>query len=362
MSSPVQGSGGGWRPSPTEGRVGRTERSSLSSPARSIFQSVSVDNLLQGAAKGARGVLERGDKLGISQAVREAVVEIRRNMQTLQETRRPTRATMGPLDGGERAVEALEAMERRNKQLARLLGEAVESLEAASKSKFDEPSKSGELIEIATAKIQFAKAYLGESGHPGEAELDADGLAEEAETGRSADVAAEDGLGDEEGKLKSKDIGGGSRWKEDERGKGGYKSDLDADESLPQKESGARCPEAGTERKRDCEEVRADDDCGTDDAVCSPPGLGAMPTRSRLAQSSFSWMLEPNEDAASQVPKGTKRWVPEGEKKASASGGAMRDRNSFLFGDTTAETEGKAGAGQGDIFGMEPVRRWKSRT
>ncbi|KAK5990209.1 TBC1 domain family member 5 [Cladobotryum mycophilum] len=133
-------------------RRGLGMRSPLKSPTRFIHQQGGVETLFQ-------GVLEKGEKLGINQAVRDAMGEIRRNMQGLNDVRY---SPIPPRDilSEERAAKALAAMESRNKQLASFLDESVTNLKAVSMSDLEDKAKSLELIEIAAAKIQFVQILL----------------------------------------------------------------------------------------------------------------------------------------------------------------------------------------------------------
>ncbi|EFX00751.1 tbc domain protein [Grosmannia clavigera kw1407] len=143
----------------------------------------SVGALLHGAAKGAKGVMERGEKLGLNQAVRDAVGEIRRNMiQGLQEARQVTKGVGGRAGGGGvidkgtdptgqvlQVLAEMERMEQRNRQLAVMLDETVESLrslvtgEAGEAGDTDETTESQrqspwlDVVELAAAKVQFVK-------------------------------------------------------------------------------------------------------------------------------------------------------------------------------------------------------------
>lgn len=144
-------------------------RSPLSSSARLLQQSGGVEALLQGAAK---GVLERGEKLGINQAVRDAMGEIRRNVQGLQEAQRASGRTSARSFGNGRSSSsdpsvAVTLVERRNRQLAAMLDESIENLKllAASWRKGEE-EQNRETIEVAAAKIQFVKTCLEDSSIP----------------------------------------------------------------------------------------------------------------------------------------------------------------------------------------------------
>ncbi|KAG8427235.1 hypothetical protein J3459_007378 [Metarhizium acridum] len=98
-------------------------------------------NFFQGAARGANRVLERSEKLGINQAVRDAMGEIRRNVQSFNEARQAQRSPRHILSD-EGASKALAAMERRNKELAGLLNDTVTNLKTLSLSGFEDEAKS----------------------------------------------------------------------------------------------------------------------------------------------------------------------------------------------------------------------------
>ena len=74
--------------------ISRT-KSPLPSPARFLQQQGGVEALFQGAAK---GVFDRGERLGINKAVRDAVGEVKKNMQGLQ-TSRNSSTKRRPSDG-----------------------------------------------------------------------------------------------------------------------------------------------------------------------------------------------------------------------------------------------------------------------
>lgn len=134
-------------------------RSPLSASARILQNPSSVEALLQGAAK---NVMERGEKLGINQAVRDAVGEIRRNLQEARISTRGVGDLIGdsispPLDH----ALAITVMEKRNRRLAVMLDESVTNLKLLVASGFEgDKAKHLGTVEIATAKMQFVKACL----------------------------------------------------------------------------------------------------------------------------------------------------------------------------------------------------------
>ncbi|KAK4147025.1 uncharacterized protein C8A04DRAFT_34571 [Dichotomopilus funicola] len=154
-------------------------RAPLSTSARILQQPGGVEALLQGAAK---NVMERGEKLGINRAVRDAVGEFRRNVQQgFQEPRsqgsrspgKSRRSMFGEISPpfADEPPLTIALMERRNTRLAAMLDESVTELKRLATSGFvdeggDEKGNSKnhrETVEIAAAKVQFVKACLEDS-------------------------------------------------------------------------------------------------------------------------------------------------------------------------------------------------------
>ncbi|RCI17246.1 hypothetical protein L249_2143 [Ophiocordyceps polyrhachis-furcata BCC 54312] len=278
-------------------------RSPLTSPPRFLQHPGGVESLFQGAAKSAKGVLERGEKLGLNSAVRDAVGEIRRNVQMFNETRQTSKSPRSSHED-EGAAGALAAMERRNKQLAGLLEETVASLKSISLSSLEDKSKSLDAIELAAAKVQFVQFYLGDSSME-MAPADEPEVAEEAKSEEgSVDVAkrADDDVDDDAVKAETTQSNG---------------QDSSSEPSRP---------------------------------------AAPMPTRSTLAQSSFSWMLEPDlPSRRPQAASGSKHGTTQHRKRPSSN--ASRDRNAFLFGEGTMERQSSGD----EIFGLEPMGKAKDK-
>ena len=140
-------------------------RSPLSVSAKFLQQTGAVEALLQGAAK---NVIERSEKLGINRAVRDAIGEIHRNVQGFQEVRSPSKGNRSSsADNGEPLVEravAMSLMDRRNRQLAAMLGEVVATLKSLEASGLHgERSEQLQVINSAAAKIQFIQTCLEDS-------------------------------------------------------------------------------------------------------------------------------------------------------------------------------------------------------
>ena len=140
--------------------------SPFSTPSRLIHDSGGFDSMLQEAA---RGVYERGEKWGVNKAVRDAVGEVRKNVQTLQ-SRAATpgheaedavhNATSIPGALSQRELlQRINELETRNKALGRMLGSAVGEL---WKDHEDTPSKqeNTNVSTMAIAKVQLIQVYL----------------------------------------------------------------------------------------------------------------------------------------------------------------------------------------------------------
>ncbi|KAJ4391599.1 hypothetical protein N0V93_005218 [Gnomoniopsis smithogilvyi] len=329
-------------------------RSPLTSPARFISQRGGVEALFQGAAK---NVIERGEKLGINQAVRDAMGEIRRNMQDLRVSSRGTTPitsrhdifTNGLLASpGARGDESqtVAALERRNKQLALLLGEAISGLQMLAGANLEgDPAKNLETVEMAAAKAQFVKIYLEDSS----LDLNLD-LPTPSEAVAGPQVVIDDEIPPalippsiNEGASSSLMIAEDEIMTDPEAaGEGASTPKVHA--STPSMEGlvsssplspSSKAPESLT-----------------------PHRPTAIPTRSTLAQSSFTRML----DAPDLSPQTAS--VP-GSATSSTHRSTKRPSNAFLFGEVVGvEDPGVVASAQGakpftseDIFGLEPLRR-----
>lgn len=171
-------------------------RSSLGSPRSFVTQQgAGIEALLQGAAK---NVLERGSQWGVGKAIREAVGEVRKHAEAIQsgvpsttvsgnttprsggrEYRKPAqppvanaRPVLARAQSGN-APKRIESLERRSKNLAKMLESAVGELWDYHKERSEEsndPSQSKkdsiEALSLAIAKVQFVQVYLEDSSIP----------------------------------------------------------------------------------------------------------------------------------------------------------------------------------------------------
>ncbi|KAG6051676.1 hypothetical protein E4U17_006110 [Claviceps sp. LM77 group G4] len=369
---------------------GRTARSRLSPPLRLMQQQPTVETFLQGAAKGANRMLEKGEKLGINQAVRDAVDEIRRNVQSFNEVRQAQRSSEEGTEIAERgdgAVKALAAMERRNMQLASLLRDTVADLKTVTLSEDADKAKNLKLIEVVAAKIQFVQIYLEDSTMDVPAfEAPAAGSALKSETGDAAvkptfpaEETTKAPVDDTENKpdkgitgmekatiLQAPDADVPALLINDHKSDS---NDAEPRDVLPApngtttrtEDEGAisrQPPELTITEQPTMTQPEPDDP----ESTSVPKRPAAVPTRSTLAQSSFSWMLEPDESLPSRgtLENGSKSRPTRHTKRSSNHTG--RERNAFLFGDVAGEVDGVAALQTEDVFGLEPIPKMKAKT
>ncbi|KAK1505982.1 WD repeat domain-containing protein [Colletotrichum costaricense] len=329
-------------------------QSPIPSASRFIQQQGGVEALFQGAAK---SVLERGEKLGINQAVRDAMGDIKRNMQGLNEVRYPPRMARQLL-GDDSAAQAIAAIEQRNKLLANMLDETVTSLRSLATTNLEDKVKTLELVEVAAAKVQFVKVYLED---PTIEVPNLEGFTspppEEANTETLMEIDANDSA-----------VLGAAVAAESMAGVISTLS-LDEHEKTKPPTSKTAIPDV----MDTTQEAPADKPAEHPSALVSSPKADAprvkplerpqppIPTRSTLAQSSFSWMLEPDQSAQSASPPKLPKSSSGGAHRKKPSGNISRERNAFLFGEVVADSEDQTmPIKSDDIFGLQPMDKPKS--
>ncbi|KAK2605142.1 hypothetical protein N8I77_008005 [Diaporthe amygdali] len=343
----------------------RSTRSPLRSPARFIQQR-GVEALFQGAAK---NVIERGEKLGINQAVRDAMGEIRKNMQDFQEARSKTAdhsrsrsntprhnnlangTLISPVDDLRKTIAELE---QRNTQLALLLDEAITGLKEVSASKLEsDREKTLEGVELAAAKAQLVKVYLENPS----LELPQD---EPREDDRAPpQIVVDDHL---PVPAVAEDLSPATANINNEASPSLM---VAADEMMVDPEV------PGTPKTEATMEGVEHSSPLSPTQPAPPPALlrpTAVPTRSTMAQSSFALMLEPDQSPSaasssyspSSLPSSATATQHPHSSRKSPRVSVSRDRNAFLFGEVTDQS-GAAAATKAftsdDIFGLEPLRR-----
>lgn len=182
-------------PSPTTPFASSRARQRVGSPKSFLGpQGAGLEAVLQGAAK---NVLEKGSQWGVGKALRDAVGEVRKNVEAYQngsvsgqttprsggrEFRAPN-LSPGPAShrpGIDRAssvnaFKKVTELEKRNKDLSKMLEGAVAELwehhreqSESHKSKDEEQSNkvAMEALSLAIAKVQFVQVYLEDSSIP----------------------------------------------------------------------------------------------------------------------------------------------------------------------------------------------------
>ncbi|TKA74040.1 hypothetical protein B0A49_02725 [Cryomyces minteri] len=158
----------------------RSARSSFPSPAnlvQQVQQSSSLEAILQDAA---RGVYTRGEKWGVNKAVRDAVDEVKKNVQGLQSSQGSPQPNMHGIKATFEAenrqhadpsnvLQKITALEERNKSLAKMLEGAVAELWNHQKDSVSDKSAEDDAVKalsVAIARVQFVQVYLEDSSIP----------------------------------------------------------------------------------------------------------------------------------------------------------------------------------------------------
>ena len=195
--------------SPSPSFASSRTRQSLGSPKSFVTQQgAGIEALLQGAAK---NVLERGSQWGVGKALRDAVGEVRKNVEAYQsgtnsgqttprsggrEFRKPAQTAANTRPGLERAfsgnaMRRIDELDRRNKSLAKMLEGAVGDLweyhrERNEEQKSNEDDEKGkeamEALSLTIAKVQFVQVYLEDFSLP----LPVEEATEQAATAKAA--------------------------------------------------------------------------------------------------------------------------------------------------------------------------------
>ncbi|KAI9646210.1 hypothetical protein NHQ30_005650 [Ciborinia camelliae] len=315
-------------------------RSSLTTPARFLQQQGGVEALIHGAAGAAKGVYNRGERLGINQALRDAMEEVKKNMQGLQtprssSSRKTTGASRWSLDDGHvvpASTAVMATMNERNRQLAVMLDHAMKDLRSVSLSQESDREKYIEAMDIAIAKVDFVKVYLEDSTMPLPIPSpNIDGGTEHAMA--EADIPKvllppiSDSLQTPLSELSSIPSGSGNALVKE------------ADDPVKPSISTPDISQTPTEASEifsaepsiyivpytERDEVKS---------VIPERPQAPIPTRSSIAQSSFSWMLEPDQASSpttkSSPPKTSSPFLRSGKRPTS---GAGREKAAFLFGE-----------------------------
>lgn len=147
-------------PSPSPGRFASPQRQ-----LEGLFQDV------------AGGLQKRTEGWNVSKAVRSAVGEVRRNMNNYQtsHSRQPSTDVLygerKSLDGRAEEIRQvaqhkIEELETRNKLLATMLDDALQSLRTTKLASSETPEDADQSFNMSLARIQFVSVYLNNSDIP----------------------------------------------------------------------------------------------------------------------------------------------------------------------------------------------------
>ncbi|KAI0448346.1 rab-GTPase-TBC domain-containing protein [Xylaria acuta] len=318
-----------------------------------------VEALFQGAAK---NVLEQGERLGINQAVRDAMVEIRRNVQEAKSSMKTSRDLFSE-PRPNTAIRAVAVMDRRNRRLATMLGEPIATLRnlgTAAELDGEDKQKAQDELAVAVARLQFIKVYLEDLtlALPDEEDTQ-DGPASPRPTAERkvdseplSDAVAAMALNTPM-VIDSPDPNGG-----DETPKPTTSSPSPPIDRDPSSKPDA-ATSAATAEKMDTDPLGVEASSTVQTLQRPQPPI---PTRSTLAQSSFSWMLEPDVSSPASTSSsasvfGSTTSAPKSDAhRRKPSANASRERTAFLFGEVPSDANGNA-IREEDIFGLEPIRK-----
>ncbi|KAK4661435.1 uncharacterized protein QC763_702230 [Podospora pseudopauciseta] len=339
-------------------------RSPLSSTTKLLQQPGGVEAILRGAAK---NVIEKSEKLGLNDAVRDAVGEIRRNMQGFQESRSSPRINRSLFPGNTLAV---SIWEQRNRQLATMLEESITNLKQLVASDFEgDKQKQLETVELATAKIQYVKACLEDSTldlpeeePPTLATLSISTLPEIRSPTVALDTTpvvmtssaveeARSSLSSPASSDRTKQL---SSVPEEPHAEPVAEEMVDKMDTDPPERKQTPPPPAPAPVPNPEPSTSVGQTPATSPTPKERP-KGPIPTRSTLAQSSFAWMLEPDTTISAARPPPSRPLSGSGKKKHNPS----REKNAFLFGEVVP-SDGAAGertVSPDEIFGLQPIRK-----
>lgn len=308
-------------------------RNQIESPVRFIRKQ-GIDVLLQDAAK---AVYQQGEKWGVNKAVREAMDEMKRNMQGLQSTssspRRSTDSVRWSLDEGRHVSDPstttskpLELLEQRNRDLAKILEGALKEMDSLM-SNLNE-NKEAEEDRLATAlkhvmtRIGAVKECLEDSRLP---------MPTIEEVGQKS-------VDDNESRaVISPDK---RRLSDSHRVSKLVDSTLGLEIETPSKDvSPTKKGESGTSTATDAPRISSPTN------KVSPSSSSLKGSRPALAESSFAWMLGESDLRSSFVASFP---TPATERRHSRHG-----KTGFLFGNSMSERSASPeDGGRGDSLSL----------
>ncbi|KAI9759937.1 MAG: hypothetical protein M4579_001970 [Chaenotheca gracillima] len=334
-------------------------KSPLGTPARFIQNQGGIETLLQDAAK---SVYSRGERWGVNKAVRDAVGEVKRNVQGLQSTGNSPRGagsddTRSPPSKGrlarfsrehDEAWQRVQALEERNQGLAQMLESAIEGLWKQRKEDEEDPAddKAAEAFNLAVAKVQFVKVYLEDSSlslmNEGEATP-----APQSPTRASGLAGPKRSNASRQSGAQSPPVSGSESQSANQPSTGDTSKDLPLPPSsqAARKEIVARgddiqetAPSTTSTKDNPSETVAESSNTPTLTAKRAIPSRANAPplnaSRSSLANSSFSWMLGDSDRRSGFVPASSSP-----PRNGSSNSKKAHSGSSFLFGEMVQDED-----------------------
>jgi len=157
------------------------------SPSRYLQEQGGIEGIIQEAAK---GVYHQGERWGVTKALRGAVQGLQSGNAS---PRRASDKARWSLDNGKMVsaspkdlIARIQALEERNKSLAKLLEKAMEELWTQQKQSHETRDETvPDTLSLAVAKVQFVQVYLENPTMPLAAESDPDHVIGEAAAPKS---------------------------------------------------------------------------------------------------------------------------------------------------------------------------------
>jgi len=308
-------------------------RSPIRSPARFLQEQGGIEGILQEAAK---GVYSRGEKWGVSRALRGAVQGLQSGSSSPR--RSPLAGVRWSLDDGkqvssndEQLTARIEALETRNKALAKMLEGAIEDLVVQEKAFAKEKEEAAaNALSLALAKVQFVQVYLEDSSMPLVPEAPAQEVDERSNTNPEPVVT-----------IQSPPAGKIAAVSEEKSEEKSSQTEAKAPSATIAKTSEIKCDPTDQVKSNSpptIPKIQEPSPAPRPDTPVDPPPLKPktfkekpLPSpfhqpRPSLAQSSFSWMLGPDQRKSSFVSASP---FPPEKKRESATRGKV----GFLFGE-----------------------------
>ena len=298
-------------------------------PAKFLKDQGGIEGIIHEAAK---GVYSQGEKWGVGKALRGAV----QGLQSGNVSPRPPHRSRWSLDTGKMIsdrpidmIAKIEALEQRNKSLAKLLENAVDELWVQQKDiRHREDEKAADALSLSIAKVQFVQVYLENSIMPLPAEV---APTEGSEGGRGVTISKGDASVTQSPRPSQID---GSTEAEDASDRNtGKASALSVPNAATMPiASPPSTPKIGSPSK----------------PLSSSPSHQARPT---LAQSPFSWMLGEEQQKSSFVSAS-----PFQPEKRDSTG-----RVGNLFGESGKKGDAEAGEEDEDVFTIRTLKGGRRR-